>query len=200
MEEAIVIIVRLVAPLLILRSPLVGVFVCMGIDYADFNFIGDNSWYQVVDKTLDLYYLGFCAFMALRWQDTLAKVIAVGAYIWWLLGVVLLIATGSQNVLVFFPNFFEVFFIFYSLFVNFAKTSQLPKQKGMLALIIASLLVPKIFQEYALHVYVPSSSSIPLWLLPLFQLPVVLQFFCGIAAPIAVLVVSIAIGRNAEKN
>src|SRR5687768_2103797 len=149
MEEALVVLIRLVVPFLILRFPLTGVLACIALDFLDFSVIGDKSWYQVVDKSLDLYYLSFCAFMVLRWRDSVAKAIAFGAYAWWLLGVIILIATESQNVLLFFPNLFEVFFIFYLLFIYFAKTSQLPRR--VLLLIMASLTVPKLVQEYALH-------------------------------------------------
>lgn len=158
-----VVAVRLLLPLLILRFPLVGVLLCALVDVYDYHFIGGNGWYQHVDKLLDVYYLSFAAFTVLRWHDVIAKRIALWSYVYRIIGVALVILTDQRWLLVLFPNFFEPFFIFYLVFVYVSGTKQMIVSKGVLLLIAASLLIPKLIQEYVLHIYQPNPAMVPEW-------------------------------------
>lgn len=164
-----VIALRLVVPIFILRFPLIGIVACALLDVYDYHFIGGYDWYQTVDKLLDMYYLGFAAFTVLRWQDMTAKWIALCAYTYRSIGVILVIILDQRWLLMVFPNFFEPFFIFYLLFVHLSRSTKMLTKKWIVAAVIAVLLVPKLIQEYVLHIYQPNQEAAPLWIAHLIQ-------------------------------
>lgn len=159
-----VIALRFLLPLCILRFPLVGVIACAMLDVYDYHFIGGYEWYQVVDKLLDIYYLGIAAFTVLKWQDITAKWIALSAYLYRVVGVVLTMTLDQRWLLMVFPNFFEPFFIFYLLFVYMSKTTKMLTSRWIAVAVIAVLLLPKLVQEYVLHVYQPNQEAAPVWM------------------------------------
>lgn len=156
-----VIAVRLLVPFIILRYPLLGVAVAMLADFTDFDYIGANDWYQSVDKLLDTYYLAFAAYIALRWKDTIARRLALGMFAWRVLGVVLTLATGKEQLLVLFPNIFESWFIFYLLCVRLTQKKVLFDSYLTAAATGVILLLPKLAHEYVLHVYLPARHEAP---------------------------------------
>jgi len=183
MDEAVLIMLalRLLAPLLILRFPLIGILLCAGIDVVDYSFMGSMADYQLLDKLLDTYYLGFAAITVFRWKDVWARRIVLGAYIWRLIGVILVFATDQRWLLMVFPNFFEMFFIFYLLFIHISKHTKLVTSGAITSLIIAVLLIPKLVQEYVLHIYQPSPQTAPGWT------TYIIEHFAWAALPLALL-------------
>lgn len=166
MDEAtiIMLVIRLLMPLIILRFPLIGILLCAGSDVVDYPYLGTIENYQLLDKLLDTYYLSFAAIAALRWKDIWVRRIALGAYVWRVIGVALLFATDQRWLLMVFPNFFEMFFIFYLLYIHLSKRTQLISSNAIAGIIIFILLIPKMVQEYILHVYQPSPQSAPNWI------------------------------------
>lgn len=172
MDEIVIAVIalRLVVPLFILRFPFVGVISCALLDVYDYHFIGQYEWYQAVDKLLDLYYLGFAAFTVLRWQDITSKWIALSAYAYRVVGVVLVMTLDQRWLLMVFPNFFEPFFVFYLLYVYLSKSTQMLTKKWIIAAVVAVLLIPKLVQEYILHVYQPNQEAAPEWVAQVIQM------------------------------
>ncbi|MCR4324337.1 MAG: hypothetical protein NUV69_01470 [Candidatus Curtissbacteria bacterium] len=150
-------IIRLVAGFSILKWPLFGLFASIFIDVYDFNFLpfannGEREAYQLWDKIFDIYYLAIAAFTSLSWKDQLARKIAVSSFLYRLTGAILFPLIGNRSLLIFFPNFFENFFIFYLLFVRLTKKQKLFTSRISVFIIIVALLIPSILREYFMHV------------------------------------------------
>ena len=152
----VVILLRLVVPLLILRRPLVGGLLCMLLDGADVIIVdlfgpgGMGPFYHALDKYLDLYYLGLEALVSLRWKERLPRRTSAGLYLYRLVGVLIFELTGIRLVLVFFPNLFEHWFLFYLVRCRLFPRLRLDTWPRVLAA-LAFLYIPKFFQEYVLH-------------------------------------------------
>ena len=155
MSPVTIIILRLVAPLLILRFPLIGVAICTYLDWVDFSIIGGWANYQEVDKILDLYYLAFCLAVVFQWKDRLAKRLAVGLFVFRAIGVVVLTVFQQEWIAFAFPNVFEPFFIFYMLYVRLTGSTLMLKARSRLLLIIPTLLGLKLYHEGILHLVLP---------------------------------------------
>lgn len=151
-----VILLRLVVPLLILRWPLAGGILAMLLDGADVILVdlfgpgGMGPFYHAIDKYLDLYYLGLELLVSLRWVERLPRLASVALYAYRLIGVIAFELTGVRLLLVFFPNLFENWFIFYLVRCHFFPRLRLDTWPRLLAA-LGLLYIPKFFQEYILH-------------------------------------------------
>jgi len=172
---------RLGLPLLILRFPLIGTLLCAVVDVADYSFMGTSESYQQLDKLLDTYYLSFAAITVLRWKDGLARKIALGVYAWRVLGVLLVLLADQRWLLMVFPNFFEPFFVFYLLYVYLSKKDVLFTSRWVVITVTAVLLIPKLIQEYILHIYQPAANQAPAWI------TYIVEHFAWAAAPLYLL-------------
>jgi len=163
-----VIILRLVVPFSILRWPLAGFAAAWLLDVFDgplasiissdniaFGhgfFSGDDALsYNVLDKWLDLYFLFFAFLVSLRWQNALARRANIALF--WLraAGVALFSLTGYRYILFIFPNLIELFYPYYLITKRwFPRFS--PDTLKKLLLILAILLIPKLINEYIVHV------------------------------------------------
>jgi hypothetical protein len=183
MDEAaiIMLVLRLIVPLLILRLPLIGLLTSALIDVADYSFMGDSPHYQQLDKLLDTYYLSFAALTALRWKDTAARRIALGAYLWRVVGVAFVLLADQRWLLMIFPNFFEPIFVFYLLYAYLSKNDKLFTSRWAIAIVTVVLLVPKLVQEYILHIYQPAPDLAPNWV------TYVVNHFAWAAVPLYIL-------------
>jgi hypothetical protein len=157
MEYLILTLIRLVVPLSILVRPLTGTVLAVLLDIADYRFIpirteADYHFYQYWDKILDSYYLGLAAYTARFWKDRLARQIAIGAFFYRLFGVGLFLLSANQQFLFFFPNFFENFFLFYLIYTRLTKRQILLTSKRVVAGVVLVILIPKLIQEYFVHV------------------------------------------------
>jgi len=114
-----VVALRLLVPLLIPKFPLPAVIACLIIDgvdqtifqnYTDLELTG----YQSYDKALDIYYLTIAYMSTFRnWGNVAAFEMSRFLYYYRLAGVALFEITHLRAVLLFFPNTFEYFFIYY---------------------------------------------------------------------------------------
>lgn len=143
---------RLIFPILILIYPLFGFLGGLYLDNLDFKLYNVQNedeyiFYQNVDKVLDMYLLAFALFVALRWKDVVSKRIAILAYFYRLLGVIIYFIQQKEAVFVLFPNFLETFFVFYLVYKYFNKDEDLFKYPGSMKTILPLLLVPKIAHE-----------------------------------------------------
>lgn len=166
---------RLLVPLLILRWPIFGMLASMYLDLQDFNYFTirteqDTTNYQTWDKVMDIYYLSIAFYTSLSWKEKLAKKLSVFFFSLRAVGVVVLLFIHARELLVLFPNIFENFFLFYLLFKKFTNNAKLFTSLPISAVIIASIVIPKLIAEYYLHVLLSP---------PIFNLPrnVITPFF-----------------------
>ena len=155
-------VLRLVIPVSILRYPLGGIVASIALDAFDTPLVdiigrqgglfgGGFIEYHHLDKWLDLYYLFFAFLVSLRWQNILARQTASFLFFIRFLGVSLFSFTNFRALLFFFPNIFEMFFIYYLIsnkwFPRFS-----PNSFSKLLIILPILAAPKFGIEYLLHV------------------------------------------------
>ena len=167
-EEIIIAVVRVVGSLPVLIFPFPGAILAMLVDLSDLFLMnlldeGGVTDYQEFDKWLDQVYMFTFLVVALRWQGT-PRNIAVGLYAYRLIGFVAFEVTQERDLLIFFPNLFEFWFVF----VAGAKFLRLDERwrgqprlrglvpfrytSGQLAAVLPVLLAVKLLQEFALHV------------------------------------------------
>ena len=167
-EEIIIAVVRVVGSLPVLIFPFPGAILAMLVDLSDLFLMnlldeGGVTDYQEFDKWLDQVYMFTFLVVALRWQGT-PRNIAVGLYAFRLVGFVTFEVTQERDLLIFFPNLFEFWFVF----VAGAKFLRLDERwrgqprlrglvpfrytSGQLAAVLPVLLAIKLLQEFALHV------------------------------------------------
>jgi hypothetical protein len=145
--------VRILASLPVLRWPFYGAIIAILVDQSDLflmNLIdlGGVDGYQTFDKVLDQVYLGCFLAVALRWRG-LDRNVAVGLYVYRLIGFVAFEATQSRDVLFAFPNLFEFWFLLVAAKHQFGWQESLKGRR--LAVVVAGLVALKLFQEYAIH-------------------------------------------------
>lgn len=158
---AIVIALRLIVPVTILRWPLAGALVSVLADGFDVVLVdalglltgelgGFGTYYQTMDKWLDMYYLSFEAWVSLRWPNRLVRNTSVFLFVYRFIGLVLFEITGIRVFFFFFPNLFENFFLYYVVVAQFFPRL-VPTNLKQLALALFILYVPKFGQEWLLH-------------------------------------------------
>ena len=163
MAIGIILIIRLAIPLLILRRPFWGMVAAVLADGADMEFLKllgpqfDSSFaidfedYQHRDKLLDIYMSSLALYSSLAWSEALARRTNLALYLWRFLGVVLFELTNVRVILLYFSNLFEFFFLFYAYTREYRADFRILNFKR-LALILFILLIPKLGEEYLLHV------------------------------------------------
>jgi hypothetical protein len=153
--DFILLIVRLVVPLTIFKFPLLGGLASFLLDGGDWfsdllGLTGNHDTYQTTDKLLDLYYLTI-EFLVLRsWKNKFAKKIAGFLFGIRGFGILAFWISGYEPFLFYFPNVFESFFLFYLTVWFFLRRE--PKIKTGLILATIIISIPKLVQEYLMHV------------------------------------------------
>jgi hypothetical protein len=108
--------VRIASALPVLRWPLAGALIAIFVDLSDLFLrdwiqLGGVNDYQSFDKWLDQAYMITFLIVALRWEPV-PRNIAVALYAYRLAGVIAFELTGDREILLFFPNLFEFWFVF----------------------------------------------------------------------------------------
>ena len=153
LEEIIISAFRLFGALLVLRWALLGSITAIAIDLSDLflmnllDLCGVRN-YQSLDKWLDLSYMFSFAWVALRWQGA-PKTIALIFLFYRIIGVGIFEVTGHRDVLIWFPNLFEFWVVFYAGVIRF-KAVNYDSFRSLLIMFFPFALL-KEFQEYALH-------------------------------------------------
>jgi hypothetical protein len=172
---------RLFVPLLIPRFPLPAVLACLVIDGVDQSIFQkytdlDLTDYQSYDKALDIYYLSIAYLSTFRnWENLFAFEGSRFLYYYRLVGVALFEITHLRAVLLFFPNTFEYFFIFYEA----VRLRWNPARMGTALVIGAGSFIwifIKVPQEYWIHIaqrdVTDTLREYP-WLIPLIAVAIV---------------------------
>jgi hypothetical protein len=150
-------IIRLLAPLLILRFPLPGLLVAQALDKYDWKWLpfesqADYDFYQYWDKSLDTYYLALAFVVTRRWPDPLARHVALATFSWRVVGVGLFFITGERWLFLLFPNVFEGVFLFYEVYLLLSRRGVLFVSWTRLAWVVPFIAFPRWTREYFLHV------------------------------------------------
>ncbi len=156
-----IIILRLIVPLTIFKWPLWGTIAAFVLDALDvaladiFGAVGimykvPEGMYDLGDKIFDMYFLGIAFMVSLNWKEKLAKGTSIFLFLYRLLGVILFEITNIRIFLFIFPNLFENWFLFWAARNRYFKKFGLSVKRLVLILLI--LLIPKLIQEYMLHV------------------------------------------------
>jgi hypothetical protein len=148
-----IILLRILVPLTILRFPFFGGVASAVLDGADWQIsLSDIFRYPLLDKALDIYYLSIEAFVVVvLWKHVFAKRLGLVLYALRALGTAFFLVTNSSYFLFYFPNVFENFFLFYTGVWMILREE--PKLSGgLLWAVLIILAIPKLFQEYLMHV------------------------------------------------
>jgi hypothetical protein len=155
--ELIIIALRLIVPLSIFRWPLAGGVAAMLLDGLDVVLIEQipggsfGSHYHTLDKLLDSYYLTIELIVALRWKNPYTRRPAVFLFAYRAIGVLLFELTNRRLMLFLFPNLFENWWL-YCVAVQRFWPRVAPHSVKTVAIPMILLLIPKMAQEYLLHV------------------------------------------------
>jgi hypothetical protein len=153
-EVLLIAVVRILGSLPVLRWPLAGGLLAIAIDLSDLLMrdlldLGSVPDYQSLDKWLDQVYLGCFLIVALRWQGV-ERTVAVGLYLYRLVGFLAFELTADRDLLFLFPNVFEFWFLLVASVHHFRPAFRWSRPGLGIALV--AITVAKEVQEWALHV------------------------------------------------
>ena len=144
--------IRIAGSLPVLRWPLAGGLLAVLIDLSDLLLqdvldLGGIPDYQALDKWVDQVYLAAFLVVAWRWTGP-ARSIAVALYVFRLVGFIAFELTHDRNLLLWFPNVFEFWF----LLVAWLGAERVAGWSWRhIAAVLVVLTALKEFQEWALH-------------------------------------------------
>jgi hypothetical protein len=145
--------IRVAGSLPVLRWPLAGGILAILVDLSDLLLrdtldLGGIPDYQSFDKWADQVYLACFLTVALRWSG-LERSIAVGLYVFRLVGFVAFELTGDRMLLLAFPNVFEPWFLTVAAVHHWRPGFSW--RPATTAGVLAVLAAIKEVQEWALH-------------------------------------------------
>lgn len=151
-ELLIIAAVRVAGSLPVLRWPLAGGALAVLVDLADLLLrdvldLGGIGDYQTFDKWLDQVYLALFLVVALRW-DGWPRRVAIGLWLYRLVGFAMFELTGERALLLIFPNVFEFWFLAVAALGPWRVESWSGRN---VAVLVIALTVAKEAQEWALH-------------------------------------------------
>jgi hypothetical protein len=115
LEVVVIAVVRILGSLPVLRWPLAGGILAILVDLSDLLLrdtldLGGVPDYQSLDKWLDQVYMACFLIVALRW-DGIERRVAIGLFLYRLVGFGLFELTHDRGLLLLFPNVFEFWFL-----------------------------------------------------------------------------------------
>ena len=145
--------VRVLGSLPVLRWPLAGGLLAILVDLSDLLLrdaldLGGIPDYQAFDKWADQVYLGLFLVVTLRWAGV-ERSIAVGLYLFRLIGFVAFEISGERALLLVFPNVFEPWFLVVAAIHRFRPG--FAWRSATVAVVLVALTAIKEIQEWALH-------------------------------------------------
>lgn len=145
--------IRLLGSLPVLRWPLAGGILAILVDLSDLLLrdlldLGGIPDYQAFDKWADQVYLLAFLFVALRWAGP-ERTIAIALYAYRLIGFAAFEVSGQRELLLLFPNVFELWFLLVAAVHRFRPG--LTWRPLGIAAVLAVLIGLKEVQEWALH-------------------------------------------------
>ena len=154
LEMLIIAAVRLSGSVPVLRWAFIGALIALLTDLSDLflmNLIdlGGVKGYQSFDKYLDQAYMLTFLVVALRWE-AVPRNMAIALFVYRGVGFATFAITANRELLLFFPNLFEVWFLLIAGMNQFHLDFR--RSPVLVSTAAALLLGVKMLQEYALHV------------------------------------------------
>jgi hypothetical protein len=151
-EILVIALIRIAGSLPVLRFALAGGILAVLIDLSDLLLrdaldLGGVGDYQRLDKVLDQVYMATFLVAALRWRG-LERNVAVGLYVWRLIGFVAFELIGDRALLLLFPNVFEFWFLAVAA-LHHRRDFSWTRTRAVVLLVVLTAL--KELQEWALH-------------------------------------------------
>jgi len=152
-----VVALRIALPLLILRFWVAGGVIALVVDALDVVIVeafcpgGMGGHYSELDKGLDTYYLAIEAWVGWRWANPWARWTSTGLFAYRLLGAALFEATHVRALLFIFPNLFENWWLYCAIVARWWPRLVPTSWRSTLVPLVL-LLIPKMGQEYLLHI------------------------------------------------
>jgi hypothetical protein len=145
--------IRVLGSLPVLRWPLAGGLLAILVDLSDLLLrdtldLGGIPDYQSFDKWADQVYMALFLVVALRWRAP-ERSVAVGLYLYRMIGFVAFELTGWRPLLLLFPNVFEFWFIAVAAIHHLRPG--IAWRPAVLVPTLLVLLALKEVQEWALH-------------------------------------------------
>jgi hypothetical protein len=144
---------RVLGSLPVLRWPLAGGILAIVVDLSDLLLrdvldLGGIPDYQSFDKWIDQVYMAAFLVVALRWAGP-ERAIAVALYVYRLVGFVAFELTGQRDLLLLFPNVFELWFLLVAAIHRF-RPGTTWRPIGIAAALLVLFAIKEV-QEWALH-------------------------------------------------
>jgi hypothetical protein len=155
-----VIALRVLVPFTLWRWPLGGVVLNIIVDSIDRPILEHYGWglyanqYQLSDKVLDIWYMLFLFHIIQHWTNGLARKAGTVLFLWRFAGVLIAYFYGWWGLLVFAPNVFEFFYIFWTICLKWFPGFRLTSKK--LAMVLLAISVPVMINEARLHLLYPN--------------------------------------------
>jgi hypothetical protein len=147
---------RIIGSLIVLRWPFWGAFIAIGVDLTDlllFDLLSGGpapAYYQTFDKWADQVYLLAFLIVAVRDFRPLEKWVAVGLYLFRMVGFVAFELGAPREVLFLFPNVFEFWVVAVIVLMRLRPAFAFTPARAAASLVV--LTAAKLVQEWALHV------------------------------------------------
>lgn len=153
-EVLVIVVYRIVGSLPILRWPFAGALLSIAVDLFDLLLInlldlGGVPNYQSLDKYLDQAKLFLFLVVAVRRWEGVERRVAVGLYLYRIVGFLAFEVTGNRLILLAFPNVFEFWFLLVAGSHAFRRPVAWTGRR--LVVVLAGLTIVKEIQEWALH-------------------------------------------------
>jgi hypothetical protein len=153
LEQFVIGLIRVAGSLLVLRWAFAGALIAIVVDFSDlfwmgFLDLGGLGNYQTFDKWLDLVYMLTFLWVANKWDGAERK-IAIGLFIFRMIGFTAFEITQARPILLAFPNVFEFWFVFVALRKHYRPNYEMTRER--LAKWFAIVLILKLGQEWVLH-------------------------------------------------
>jgi hypothetical protein len=153
LEVVVIAAIRIAGSLPVLRWPLAGGILAVVVDLSDLLLrdlldLGGIPDYQAFDKWIDQVYQATFLIAALRWAGVERR-IAIGLYLYRLVGFAAFELTGQRAFLLIFPNVFELWFLLVAA-IHVARPA-FTWRTASLAAALGTLVALKEVQEWALH-------------------------------------------------
>lgn len=153
LEVVVIAVIRIAGSLPVLRWALAGGVLAVLVDLSDLLLrdtldLGGLPDYQGLDKWLDQVYMACFLIVALRWTG-LERSVAVALYVFRLVGFLAFELTGQREILLLFPNVFEVWFLAVAALHHVRPGLRWSGRQTAVALVVLTGL--KELHEWALH-------------------------------------------------
>lgn len=158
LSRGVVIVLRLLTALPVLRYPFVGFVMALEADKWDWYWLGEGARsaaahadYQELDKVLDLFTLAMGLAASWCWSDRPMRRLLTGTLALRVVGVSAFLLTRQGWLLIAAPNVFENLFLMYAVFRLISGHERMLVDRASMVLVGVVALVPKLIEEYFLH-------------------------------------------------